>query len=125
MSQIFLPYFRPLFDIQDHIWYRMQKANKRIKLDRQKSARQTDFFHRELDENLLHIQRKIRNTRQFQKDMETSHLSRIKLAELTRTESAVSCHNKTQKFRPNSSKILRDISKSIVFFFQTAYESFR
>ena len=115
MSQIFAPYFKPLFDIQDNIWYRMQTANKRIKLDRQKSARQTDYLHRELNENLLHIQRKIRNTRQFQKDIETSHLSRIKLAELTRARSAVGCHNRTQKFRPNSSKILREISKSIVF----------
>ena len=117
-----LTYFKSILDINEHLWDRMQKANKRLKFDRRRSVCQTQLFQRQLDENLLQLQRQIRSTRESQKSIRPSQLNRIKLAELKRLDLAAHASqllwDQTQKSRPNSAQILQDIKKSMPSAFQ-------
>ncbi len=100
--------FKPVLDVQEHLWLRKQSENRRIKFDRQRSAQQNRFFQKEFDFKLIKIQREIRSIRSlihfFPKLKQPNVSTQILQKRVSDFENTINAQP-----RPNSSKIVKQI----------------
>ena len=106
-----LPPFKPVLDVQEHLWLRKQSENRRIKFDRQRLAQQNRIFQRELDFRLMKLQREIRSIKSLQ---QIFPLLKQSQASTQRLERSITSYDNSinNQSRPNSSKIVQEITKS-------------
>ncbi len=106
-----LPPFKPVLDVQEHLWLRKQSENRRIKFDRQRLAQQNRMYQKELDFRLMKLQREIRSIKSLQ---QIFPLLKQSQASTQRLERSITFYDNSinSQSRPNSSKIVQEITKS-------------
>ena len=106
-----LPPFKPVLDVQEHLWLRKQSENRRIKFDRQRLAQQNRMYQKELDFRLMKLQREIRSIKSLQQIFPLLKQSQASTQRLERSITSYDNSINSQS-RPNSSKIVQEITKS-------------